>query len=411
MTANSSRPLDTRYDVFLDHIRDHRQPAVVEALASWVIALACLVYYTIIYYRTPIPPRLPLMTEAKSLELASAEELHANVQLILHQLGYEGNRQQLVDLIRGNSKLRRLVSRFMLSENASVFTLQKVLQDVWPDLLALPPPVLASAMFRLSLIVPTHKESAEHVAVILNNALQHCTNPLQIQVVIVDAGLCTGDFGSLVTAASSSWAEVKLVHYTGGGGRGPALNFGALCANGSVLTFLHSDCLLPAQWDATVLWALRTDDRSAKRPTIQACAFSLDMDLSRHGLAGGSFPWGIRGVRVMANMRSRLCRMPYGDQGISLPASYFRYIGGFPNQPIMEDLEFMDYLRRRSGLLDEQVTILWSSCRCSPRRWQKVGVVYMTLANAMLVHRYTRQGWMPEDVFDYYYRRPFKKED
>lgn len=77
----------------------------------------------------------------------------------------------------------------------------------------------------------------------------------------------------------------------------------------------------------------------------------------------------------------------------------------------MEDYDLMDYLRRRASVLPEEerlAVIPGPPCLGSARRWQKVGVLYVTLANALIVHRYTRRRWTPQDVFDYYYVRPHR---
>jgi hypothetical protein len=66
-----------------------------------------------------------------------------------------------------------------------------------------------------------------------------------------------------------------------------------------------------------------------------------------------------------------------------------------------------------NALLSEFFTamIRFVQALCSARRWQKFGVVYTTLVNALLVHRYTSYGWTADEIFDYYYRRPSKKQE
>jgi hypothetical protein len=131
------------------------------------------------------------------------------------------------------------------------------------------------------------------------------------------------------------------------------------------------------------------------------------------------YPWGIRAVQLMVNLRSRWLKMPYGDQALAMRRRDLSYIGGFPHQPIMEDYDLVRYLRSRADAASgggESLRILPATCWCSPRRWQAHGVLYVTLANAVLVHRYTRdekdpRRWGPEQVFEHYYRRPRSQRD
>jgi hypothetical protein len=48
----------------------------------------------------------------------------------------------------------------------------------------------------------------------------------------------------------------------------------------------------------------------------------------------------------LADLRSRYTRLPYGDQAPFVRRSAFDAVGGFPAQPLMEDLEFSLRLRR-----------------------------------------------------------------
>jgi hypothetical protein len=146
-----------------------------------------------------------------------------------------------------------------------------------------------------------------------------------------------------------------------------------------------------------------------KRGLIQATYFGFDQDTSVDGLDGGRYPWGISSVRLLGNVRAYALSLPYGDHVLSMPLAYYRYIGGFPAQPIMEDYELVDYLRRRSRAVPcEYMKLLPSFVRTGVRRWQSFGVVYVTLVNFLIVYRYER-GWTPQDVFWYYYQRPREK--
>lgn len=149
--------------------------------------------------------------------------------------------------------------------------------------------------------------------------------------------------------------------------RARQMNAGAADARCETLLFLHADTLLPANYRAAVLTALRQPD-----------------------IVGGAFRFritepvpGRRLVESSTNLRSRFLRMPYGDQALFVRRWAFDDLGGFPELPIMEDYEFVRRLRRlgRLALLNEAVLT-------SARRWQRLGVLRTTLINKVVIVGY-----------------------
>ena len=126
-------------------------------------------------------------------------------------------------------------------------------------------------------------------------------------------------------------------------------------------------------------------------------------------------PPGIRAVQTTANLRTYLFSLPYGDQVLSLHACTFHFLGGFPDQCLMEDYELVSLLRRRATLFAvshkpgliarEALTIIQGDpALCSPRRWQKFGVMYVTYMNSKFVNLYAGQRKMdPDELFQLYY--------
>lgn len=353
----------------------------------------------------------------------------------------------LVALIRKNETLRRLASLAMrpidrpslllLPEAGTVRStvvsnteLGQQLVRIWPRLLELPPCGSAQDYaFASSLIVPCYREHGQHVRTVLQHALTNCVHPEQIQVVLVDAGHCT-DIASAVTADSTAtataavkkWGLVKIVKYHGQGGRGPTLNHGAAAADGRIYVFLHSDTKLPYQWDSSIAAVflehdatidseneIATKSRGATTTRANACAFGFGIDTTAEGLNGGPLPPGIRAIEITANLRCKLWSLPYGDQCLCVPAAVFEYLGGKPHQCFMEDYEFIALLRKRAALLhsfgvqDEELRIVpGPPVLCSPRRWQRLGTLYVTYANSKLVNRYA-SGQSPQAIYEQYY--------
>ncbi|MEC3861174.1 TIGR04283 family arsenosugar biosynthesis glycosyltransferase [Mesobacterium sp. TK19101] len=127
--------------------------------------------------------------------------------------------------------------------------------------------------------------------------------------------------------------EVGARVVTGAPGRGGQLRRGAAQATGPWLLFLHADTRLSPDWVDAVAPVL--DGQGA-------WAFRLRFD------APGLAP---RWVAGWANLRSRVFGLPYGDQGLLVPRALYDRVGGFPDQPLMEDVAIARCLRGRIGLL------------------------------------------------------------
>jgi len=288
--------------------------------------------------------------------------------------------------------------------------------------------------FLISLIVPAFRENGTDIQKRLIKAHGSCVDPMSIELILVDAGGCSNlerilhpcqinmDFhpensssSSESTSFTSQWGNAIILPFQEGGGRGPCLNFGAKAANGKILTFLHSDTTLPSSWDKKIIDAFQNQNQqndSTKTATFIAnsCAFSFGIDTSEEGLSNNPCPPGINAVKATANLRTHLFSLPYGDQCISVPSTVFQFVGGFPDQCLMEDYELVSLLRQRAAdneWLDsekEKVVIIGGDpALCSPRRWQKFGVLYVTFMNSKLVNLYSSGSNTPDDLFERYY--------
>ncbi|MCS6814303.1 MAG: TIGR04283 family arsenosugar biosynthesis glycosyltransferase [Cyanobacteria bacterium] len=223
---------------------------------------------------------------------------------------------------------------------------------------------------RISVIIPVLNEAAT-IADSLSH-LQRAAGAMAIEVIVVDGGSQDGTRDQL--------AGLGITVLTAPPGRAHQMNAGAARATSNVLLFLHADTRLPLGFPVLVNQVLST-------PGVIAGAFALSID--------GDLP-GLRWVEWFANWRSRTLRMPYGDQAIFLRAEQFHAIGGFPQQPIMEDYELIRRLRRRG-----QIAIVPQPVITSARRWQKLGVLQTTLINQAIVAAY-RLGVSPQRLVRWY---------
>ncbi len=157
-------------------------------------------------------------------------------------------------------------------------------------------------------------------------------------------------------------------------GRASQMNAGAAAALAAApppgaLLFLHADTHLPVDAAVHVLRALeggaawgRFDVRIAGRP------------------------WLLRVVAALMNARSRLTGIATGDQAIFVTAAAFRAVGGFPAQPLMEDVE----LSRRLLAAGHHPACLRARVSTSGRRWERGGVWATILLMWRLRWRYWR---------------------
>ena len=114
------------------------------------------------------------------------------------------------------------------------------------------------------------------------------------------------------------------------------MNAGAALAAADALVFVHADVTPPSDLGARVLDAL-SDRRNV------GGAFVTWTSLE------GAPSW-LGPLVHLADVRSRVTRLPYGDQAMFARRRDFEAVGGFPDQPLMEDLELSLRLSRRGRL-------------------------------------------------------------
>ena len=131
------------------------------------------------------------------------------------------------------------------------------------------------------------------------------------------------------------------------------MNAGALQATGDVLLFLHADTLLPPDADRLICQALATGPQVWGR-------FDVRID-GRHRL--------LRVIALLMNLRSRWTGIATGDQAMFMSRAAFDAVGGFPVQPLMEDVEMSRRLLRLSRPACLRAQVLTSG-----RRWESGGV-------------------------------------
>jgi glycosyltransferase involved in cell wall biosynthesis len=206
---------------------------------------------------------------------------------------------------------------------------------------------------------------------------------------------------------NNDWGSVVL-RVVGNRGRGPCLNEGARRASGRVLAFCHADAKLPAGWDSSIRAAFGGGGGPSTNngEAVLATAFQFGVDQEDRP----PIP-GLQAVVATANWRSRWFSLPYGDQCIGMRADVFRHVGGFPDLPLMEDYELVRCLRARElaargGETRQRIVILPAQVRCSPRRWERYGVPFVTITNSRLVWAYQSGRASAAEIYERYYGAP-----
>jgi hypothetical protein len=177
----------------------------------------------------------------------------------------------------------------------------------------------------LSVIVPVLDEERRIAAALA--ALR--ATPGITETIVVDGGSHDR------TVALATAAGARILHAPRG--RGSQMNAGARAASGAVLLFLHADVTLPLDAAADVARALAA-------PDVVAGAFRTRTVADGTGRRLGP-------LLRLADVRSRIARLPYGDQALFVRRDAFFAAGGFPDQPLMEDVELARRLRQRGRIV------------------------------------------------------------
>lgn len=194
---------------------------------------------------------------------------------------------------------------------------------------------------RLSAIVPALNE-AHGIAATLDTL-----SPL----IAVGHELIVVDGGSRDATAAVARDRGACV-VTATPGRAQQLNAGAAAAHGDLLWFVHADTRVAAP-------ALAWLTQAAARSEVAWGRVAVRLDAERPLL---------RLVGWAMNLRSRLTAVATGDQGIFVRRDLFERVGGFPEQPLMEDVALCKRLRRHARPL-----CLPLGLTTSARRWQDNG--------------------------------------
>jgi rSAM/selenodomain-associated transferase 2/rSAM/selenodomain-associated transferase 1 len=224
----------------------------------------------------------------------------------------------------------------------------------------------------LGVVIPTLNE-AESLPLLLSDLDQLS---LPHQVVVADGGSTDG---TREVAASGGARTVDAPR-----GRALQMNAGASALETPWILFLHADSRLPEE----------------ARSALGAWLAVASLDQAAHfgfSLQGPGWFW--RFIELGQRLRERFSGLVYGDQGLVLSRDLFEAVGGFPDLPLMEDLEMVRLLRKHAG-----VQRIPAPLPTSPRRYREEGRWRGWLRNTALVTLYL-VGVSPKSLVRFYQAR------
>lgn len=222
----------------------------------------------------------------------------------------------------------------------------------------------------ISIVIPTYNESATIETTLTD--LYELISP-EDEVIVVD-----GSSEDSTREIVSAFPEAKLL--TSRRGRAAQMNLGAEKAINEYILFLHADTWVSAK-----------------------CINKLKNEITLNGAKWGWFrirlnspKLAFRIIEIGANLRAMLTGTPLGDHGIFVRRDVFLRVGGFPEIPLMEDLEFVRKVKRVSKGVE-----IRSPVRTSVRRFEKSGIL-KTFITMWVLRILYYLGTSPETLARYY---------
>lgn len=215
--------------------------------------------------------------------------------------------------------------------------------------------ILMMTTKEISIIIPTLNEEKN-----IKKCLECLLNIPNVEVIVSDGGST-----DKTVEMARGYKGIKVVSSING--RGIQMNAGALYAHGEILLFLHADCVLSKE-----------------------CILNVQHIFDNNPIVGGAFKIKLlsdklpyRFIESGINFRSKIFKLPYGDQGLFVKRSVFKKLGGFGGMTVCEDLDFIWRLKKFG-----KITILNNKILSSVRRWENNGILRTSLRNQYLLASY-----------------------
>ena len=221
----------------------------------------------------------------------------------------------------------------------------------------------------ITVVIPT-LYAEQSLAATLTALVPAAVDGVIRQVIVVDGG----STDRTLQIAEDSGAEI----FRAKRGRGQQLIAGRQQARFPWLLFLHADTVLDGGWEREAATFIERVEIGQRPVAAAAFRFALD-DL-------GVLP---RLIETGVGLRCALLRLPYGDQGLLIPARLYDDIGGYRPMPLMEDVEIL----RRLG--SSRTIILRTAAVTSAVKFKRDGYLRRAVRNLSCLVLFYLRAPMP----------------
>lgn len=211
-------------------------------------------------------------------------------------------------------------------------------------------------MAGVAIVIPVHADTAE-LAALLARIAAWTVPPAEIVVAASE------DSKALRELCAAAGARLLFSRAS----RGEQLDRGARATTAPLIWFLHADAEPPPSGPAHIEAAVAA------------------------GAAGGCFRFEFQGPRTatkrllerLVALRVRLGGIAYGDQGLFARRDAYLAAGGFPHQPLFEEVSLVRGLRAQG-----RFAVLAEPVRVATRRWERDGWWHRSWHNRWLATCY-----------------------
>jgi rSAM/selenodomain-associated transferase 2 len=212
-------------------------------------------------------------------------------------------------------------------------------------------------MKKISVIIPSYFEKEETIL----KAIKTLEHKKVLEIIIVESGTRAFSYKFLNSDPKIKAIQCKVRS------RAHQMNEGAKESRGDFLLFMHADTLLSESCIDEALTLFNDEN-------ISLVSFYLKFDGNSKRL---------RFVERGAHIRNLFFRLPFGDQCFFVWRGDFAHVNGFDEVPILEDVKFVEKLKK-IGL----IKIARAHVTTSARRYEEKGVLRTSLRNYFIMILY-----------------------
>ena len=214
----------------------------------------------------------------------------------------------------------------------------------------------------ISIIIPTLNE-AIHLPLLLADLNAW---PYDFELIIVDGG----SIDLTISIAQIYGVDVIKSRKKN---RGYQLKTGASNATGDWLLFIHADSRLGPKWVESL-------SKVIQNKTSKNFGWYFDFKIKKYNLE-------FRFLEIAVALRSHFLQRPYGDQGLLIHKDLYRNSGGFSSFKIMEDLDFITRITKRT-----KVKSIRESIYTDDIKWSNSNIIKRAIKNYILRKKW-RNGY------------------